>query len=901
MKLKFNINYNTQWGENIILNLTYTCKDGMENTRKLILTTTDGCAWTVETTLMENRQHPVESICYYYQIEDLEGRVLRTEWNLIKRIYSTDIGHDYVFQDIWRDIPLQLHLYSKAYITTKGGKYEDKVIPVRIPIFRKTIVFRVSAPQLKKYEEMAVIGNHPAIGSWNQARYTRMTYCGGYDWILSVNVDGIQMPLEYKYVIVNTKTNSFVAWEEGNNRSTEVESINDGQVLVLYGENLRVRESIWKAAGVVIPIFSLRSKNSYGVGDFGDLKRMVDWTVKTGMKIIQILPVNDTTSTHGWSDSYPYNAISIYALHPHYMDIEQLGKLKDKNLMISFNRQRQELNALSYSDYEAVERVKSAYIRTSYTEKGTAVLKSEGFKDFLAENNEWLMPYAAFCVLRDRYGTAHYTEWREHSVYDKKETDRLCNTESECYDEICYIYYVQYNLYIQLKSACDYARSHNIVIKGDLPIGVNHDSVETWTSPRYFNLDSQTGAPPDAFSRNGQNWGFPTYNWNAMAEDGFKWWRSRFAYMERFFDAFRIDHVLGFFRIWEIPHDAVYGTLGHFSPSLPLTVDEIGYFGLQFRKDFFTRPFINDRILDRIFGIHADYVRDKFLIKKAYNLYNLRPDYTTQRQVQIYFNGKNDENSLWIRDGLYRLIANVLFVSDPSQEGMYHPRISAYTEPVFGMLDDEDKDAYMRLYNNYFYRRHDAYWGQVAMRKLPKVLGNTRMLVCAEDLGMLPDCVGDVLDRLRILSLNIQSMPKESGVEFSHIEGYPYRSVATISTHDMPPMRLWWEESPEQTQRYYATMMQKEGRAPVHLSAIQAEEILARHLYSPSMLCLLSFQDITAIDAELRNKNVREERINVPSDSYNHWQYRMHINIEQLIVADQFNRKLKTMIDRSQR
>ena len=898
MKLKFNIKYNTQWGESVILNLVSTNNDGGEKTQKLQMTTIDGCFWTIETAVMDNRQHPLESISYSYHIEDNEGCILRTEWNLVKRVYSIDSGHDYVFHDMWREIPLQLHLYSNAYITTMGREHDETVSAQRIPTFRKTILFRVSAPQLKEDEAIAVIGNHPAIGSWSQARYTMMTYCGEYEWMLSVNVDGISLPLEYKYVIVNKKNNSFVAWEEGDNRTTEVDHITDGQVLVLYGEVLRVRETIWKVAGVVIPVFSLRSKYSYGVGDFGDLKRMVDWAVKTGMKVIQILPVNDTTSTHGWSDSYPYNSISIYALHPHYIDLEQLGKLKDKNLATSFNRQRQELNALSYSDYEAVERVKSSYIHTSYSERGESVVRSDGFKLFYENNKEWLKPYAAFCVLRDRYHTAHYADWGEYSVYSEKIIDDLCDSEHHA---LYYIYYVQYNLYMQLKSACEYARNHHIVIKGDLPIGVNRDSVETWMSPKFFNLDSQTGAPPDAFARNGQNWGFPTYNWTSFAEDGYTWWRKRFRYMEDFFDAFRIDHVLGFFRIWEIPSDALFGTLGHFSPSLPLTVEEIGYFGLQFRKDFFTRPFINDKILDKIFGIHAQYVKEQFLIKKAYNLYELKSDYATQIQVRNFFDGKNDENSIWIRDGLYRLIANVLFVADPYQEEMYHPRISAYTEPVFDMLSDEEKDAFMRLYNNYFYRRHDAYWGQNALRKLPKILGNTRMLVCAEDLGMLPSCVESVLDSLRILSLQIQTMPKESGVEFSHIGGYPYRSVATISTHDMSPMRLWWEENPEQTQRYYTTMMQKEGRAPVHLSAMLAEEIIARHLYSPSMVCLLSFQDLMAMDTEMRSKNVREERINVPSDNYNHWQYRMHVNIEELLNADLLNRKLKTMIGRSQR
>jgi 4-alpha-glucanotransferase len=248
-----------------------------------------------------------------------------------------------------------------------------------------------------------------------------------------------------------------------------------------------------------------------------------------------------------------------------------------------------------------------------------------------------------------------------------------------------------------------------------------------------------------------------------------------------------------------------------------------------------------------------------------------------------------------------RLVCDVLFVEDPYEADMYHPRIGIVNEPVFDVLTGEEKDAFLRLYNNYFYQRHSFFWGQQALKRLPEILKETRMLVCGEDLGMLPDCVAPVLDTLRILTLEVQSLPKQSGVEFTHLDGNPYRSVATISTHDMAPLRLWWEQSMERTQRYYVTMLQKEGRAPDHLPAHIAEEILARHLYCPSMLCMLSLQDWLSMDSELRSKSVRDERINVPGDPYNHWQWRMHLTLEQLMAAERYNSKLKTMVQRSRR
>ena len=889
MKLRFTIQYGTQWGENLYVAITYTSKDATEKVRRLPMTTDDGWHWELETSAVESRQHPVETITYYYYVADAEGAELRREWTGVPRTYYFDATKTFIMPDLWREVPLQYHIFSKAYQVTSGIPSDETIRVQRVPLYRKTIVFRVSAPQLRKGQSVAILGSHPALGSWSPARYLRMEPLGQCEWQLSVNVDAVLLPLEFKYVVVDDDTHALVAWEEGDNRTIEgmlppeLNAVPDGTVLIVNGESLRVKEDTWRAAGVCVPVFALRSSHSCGVGDFGDLRLLVDWAVATGMKVIQLLPVNDTTVSCSWSDSYPYNIVSAFALHPQYLDLQALGPLRDKKRMTAFLRQQGELNALNYTDYEAVQRVKSDYIRAVFEERGQQTLDSKEFKLWYEENKDWLEPYAEW--LSNRSLTSHPSP-------------------------LTSIYFIQYHLHLQLKAAADYARSKGVVLKGDVPIGVNRESVETATHPDFFCLDCSTGAPPDKFSQNGQNWGFPTYRWkveggglkeNTLPLTITDWFHRRLRWMEQYFDAIRIDHVLGFFRIWEIPCDALFGLLGHFSPALPMTQGEIEYFGLPFRKDLFTKPFINDRVLQRLFGLHVGYVKENFLIPRSYGLYDLKAEYNTQQKVREAFEGKGDENSLWIRDGLYRLISNVLFLEDPRQPEMYHPRIGAWQEPAYEALTTEEKDAFMRLYNNYYYQRHNFFWGATAMRRLSEVFGQTRMLCCAEDLGMLPDCVQPVLDALRILTLEIQSLPKQSGFEFTHLDGNAYRSVATISTHDMSPLRLWWEESPERTQRYYVSMLQKQGRAPEHLPAHLAEEIIARHLYCPSMLCILSLQDWLAMDMELRSKHLRDERINVPSDPYNHWKYRMHLPLEDLIAASKYNNKVRTMITRSKR
>ena len=838
MKIKFSIHYRTEWGQQLAVQLSYAFADGATRAARVPMLTDDGEHWQAETSAVESRRAgttgAITRFSYLYTVEDAEGHELRRECTLVPRTFGFDSTKTYVMADQWHDLPLPAHLYSKAYLATNQAEPLGAEQPQ--PLFRKTLLFCVSAPQLLPGQQLAVVGSHPVLGAWNPARYQLMQPAGSHVWTLTLNADALLLPIEYKYVVVDGSTRQLLQWEEGDNRTAEG-AIADGEVHVLSGEMLRLKEKPWRAAGICVPVFALRSEGSCGVGDFGDLCLLADWAAQAGMKVIQLLPLNDTTVNGQWGDSNPYNITAAFDLHPHYLDLRQLPALKDATRMTTFRRQQRELNALPYSDFEAVDRVKRDYVSQCYEES--------------------------------------------------QERDTLSLHD-----------YVQQHLHRQLLRAVDHAHRQGIAVMGDLPIGISRDSHDVRRHPLLFCSDMQAGTPPTAQERQGSCWGFPTYQWNNDCQE---WIQKRMEWMEQYFDALRLDHVAGYFRIWEIPQEQCSATMGHFSPALPLTAGEIEHLGLPFRRDFLTRPFINDRIVDRLFGIHAQYVRDNFLLRKAYGLYDLRPEVATQQLVWQHFHGKGDENSQWIRDALCCLVANVLFLEDPRQKDMFHPRIQAWQEPVFEALSGEERDAFMRIYNNFFYQRHAIYWGKTGYERLSLLQRSTTMLLCAEDLGTQPDSVEPVLDSLRILSLQVQRMPRHAGTEFAHLEANPVRSLATISTHDMAPLRLWWLECPEQAQHYYTTMLQKEGRAPQQLSALLAEEIIARHLYCPSMLCILTLPDWLAMDQELRAKDPRQERVNTPGDPYNRWQWRMHLTIEQLIAADRYNKKLRTMIVRSKR
>jgi 4-alpha-glucanotransferase len=577
--------------------------------------------------------------------------------------------------------------------------------------------------------------------------------------------------------------------------------------------------------------------------------------------------------------------------------------LKEKQEEDFFNQKQKELNALKFIDYEATEHLKWKYIRLIYSQEGDKTLATIGFKRFFETNKEWLLPYAAYCYLRDTYHTANFRDWTTYRIYAAKEIEELCSPKQEHYQQLAIYYYIQYNLHLQLLEATIYARRQGVVLKGDIPIGVSRDSVEVWTKHYYFNMNGQTGAPPDDFSVTGQNWGFPTYNWEVMKKDDYKWWIKRFQKMSEYFDAYRIDHILGFFRIWEIPIHAVQGLLGKFAPALPMSREEIESYALPFRKDFYLNPYICEDFLQEVFASYTEYVKQTFieLCDTAGETYQMRTEFDTQRKVKTFFAGKTDTRSTQIREGLYTLIANVLFIADHKEPDKYHPRITAQYAYIYRTLAHEEKQAFNRLYDDYYYHRHNEFWYEHAMKKLPQLTQSTRMLVCGEDLGMIPESVSWAMNHLHILSLEIQRMSKDPYNEFNYINKYPYCSVCSISTHDMPTLRGWWEEDKEQTQRYYNTLLKCKGIAPHSATPEICEEIVINHLHSNSLFCILSLQDWLSIDGNLRNTSVNEERINIPANPRHYWRYRMHLTLEQLINADNLNEKIRTLIKQAGR
>ncbi len=696
----------------------------------------------------------------------------------------------------------------------------------------RTITFYLDYQPVAGSVNVGIVGSCEMLGNWNNP--INMNNVGFRSWSIVLDYDMLPECFEYKFVLSDSRTRQITLWEEGGNRTfTKENTAPYSRCKAVFRGSLT-----WHGAGVAIPVFSLRRRNGWGVGEFTDLCTLADWCSMTHQKLIQILPINDTNTVMDDSDSYPYRSVSVDALNPIYLNIEKIGKVTCSDLQKNIENRRLRLDAMPKISYSEVLRLKLQVLKYIYREQRTDSKiwsKTARLLRKFEQNNSWLMPYAVFRCLMDDFGSCKFDEWGEYARYSYVKMKQYAKDNAE---NVEFYYFVQYHLFEQLKEVKEYLNRHSVLLKGDLPVGIGRYSVDVWRYPELFNTDKQAGAPPDDFSDDGQNWGFPTYNWANMAKDRYRWWRERFGYMGRFFDAFRIDHILGFFRIWEIPQPFKSGLLGYFSPSLPLSKEEIEVCGIM-------------------------------------------PDSSNT----IFYQNNNETAS-----------ADTLFIEDPYKPFHYQPRIMAYKTSVYQKLTDGQRQAFDRLYDDYFYYRHNEFWTQSALDKLPEILESTEMLVCGEDLGMVPASVPDVMRRLNILSLEIFRMPKEFGREFTDIAKVPYNSVISTGTHDTSTLRMWWDEDKDKTQRFYNEVLMLDGNAPKRCTADIAKKILSLLLAADAMWAILPMQDYMAIDDTVAADDIESERINCPDNPHHIWSYRMHLCMEDIWEKKDFAETLKQLI-----
>ncbi len=751
--------------------------------------------------------------------------------------------------------------------------------------------FNVACIQLPQNKKIGILGSGKKWNNWDPEKLVLLEKKETF-WSIKLKFKKTDFPFEYKFVVFDVMTQKIDSFEPNENRKCiEIPLENK---LMVYNHIVDFKDFAWKGAGINVQLSSLKSKKNWGVGDFSTLELLSDWCKKAGIKMIQLLPINDTIATYTNKDSYPYAAISVFALHPIFIEITSLASQYHFTIDDAILKQVQKINQRSTFDYQSVSILKLEIINTIFRKQKLEFLKTVSFKGFFKANHEWLQPYAVFCFLRDKYKTINYFNWNEFAIYNEKQIKHFYDPSNEFFEEIAFYYFTQYHLHLQLKKAIDIAHKNGVIIKGDLPIGVGRFSVDTWMRPHLFHLEMQAGAPPDAFSTKGQNWNFPTYNWEEMKKENYGWWRKRFSHMDNYFDAIRVDHILGFFRIWSVPLHAITGIFGHFEPVIALKKTDFKNMGLVFDEHGFCNPFINDDIINKLFQDDVTWI-----LKNIIEDGKFKSTLNTEKKLE-QFCLKNNLSDL-IKLKLFDLLADVILLKEESKTGLYHFRINMQQTNAFRNCTEKEQQKLNELYNAYYYKNQNKIWDELAKGKLNAIQQSTKMLICAEDLGMVPNIVAPALQTREILSLQVQRMPKKSNERFSNPLFAPYLTVVTPSTHDMSTIREWWTENEEQTQFFYNQYLLKSGKAPLKADAEICKLIINNHLHSKAMWCVFLFQDLLSTDDQLKRKKIKEERMNIPADPAHNWNYSMHISIEQLIREKTFTRAVKKSIIQSSR
>jgi 4-alpha-glucanotransferase len=893
--LHFHINYQTHYGQTIALRFA----DGTE----LPLTIQpDMQQWSGS---LDTKKTDLE---YKYVLLDANHGTDTEEWGKMRRLSLPKGEKNVVVRDAWRSAARDENpLYKAAFYNAvmKAGNFENSNAAYKKTTAKANIRLQIYAPRVDTAHQICVLLDENGSGDLAQHRMVLLQNAAHPLWSADFALDATTA-VAYKYGLWDAAAKKIVLVETGEVRWIAADAFANKNFHVVTDEAFRYPEN-WKGAGVAIPVFALRTARGFGVGEFKDIETLADWSAQVGMRMIQILPINDTTATHTWVDSYPYSGVSVYALHPMFLNIEAIGVFPTQEAKAEYLALRETLNTSETVDYEGVNNAKRRFTRLMYGVYGAQHFKTTAYKNFFETNKNWLLPYAVFCYLRDEYGTPDFSNWGEYAVYSEEKVAELLKPRSATLKEIQLHCFAQYHLHLQLKAAADYCRSKNILLKGDIPIGIYRYSAEAWTTPRYFNMDGQAGAPPDSYSATGQNWGFPTYDWHEMGKDGFQWWRSRLQHLATYFDAYRIDHILGFFRIWEIPYDHTYGMMGRFNPAWGINKNEFEARGVAINWQRFCTPYVREYMFHSYFGHEAEYMRYTYFDENR-AVFTFKPFVDTQRKVEHVFEVNDDmhaEERAW-KTLMSRLMkemhAEVLLFEAPfANKEAFHPRIELQKTNSYNDLSAHEKQVFDELYYDYFYQKQEPFWRSQADIRLPAINEATDMLICGEDLGMVPQSVPDVMYNLQMLSLHIQRMPKGYGSEFGHPANYDYWSVCSPSCHDMSTVRGWWEEDRDRAQRFYNEILGHYGSAPFFCENWLVEEIVNQHLYSPSMWAVFPIQDLVGMDNDLRRENPTHEQINDPSNGKHYWRYRFHINIEMLCDAKNFNGKLYSMVAKTGR
>ena len=627
--------------------------------------------------------------------------------------------------------------------------------------------------------------------------------------------------------------------------------------------------------GTAIPVGALKTADSCGVGEFLDLIPFADFCKKAGLKLIQLLPVNDTGT-----ESSPYSALSAFALHPLYISLKSLPEVEGKEeLLKEITKLQKKYEKLPRFQYRELRRKKLELLQKIFESEKEKIISSSELSKWI-KNNPWIQVYSIFMQKKEKKHEASWKEWGEAQP-TKKELDDLWKDKKNQDGNLFYAW-VQMRLDEQFAKASKYAQSLGIKLKGDIPIMMNEDSCDAWAFPEYFNDEMRAGSPPDGPNPVGQNWGFPIYNWDNLKKDDYSWWKNRLIQASKYYQVYRIDHVLGFFRIWATPQRESTAMLGWTQPFEPITTDELHNLGFSDdRITWLSVPHVPTNQIEAV--NNGDYLGTHGILAKIMDrigneeMWRFKPEIKGEKDIwasDIPDNVKPRLAEFWRNRALVKVA-----------DGLYSPLWTYHSTTAWQSLSDDEKYRLGQLIVTK-YSRMEVLWEEQARTLLGDLTSCTDMVACAEDLGSNPESLPRVLNDLSILSLRVVRWSRNwnaPGEPYYQFGEYPYLSVTTSSVHDSSTARLWWLKEGDAWD-FYRTFPGDSDVQPGSYNSKTARYLLSKMAESNSVFCIHPLQDFLGLVEDYFDENPDNERVNIPGsvNEFN-WTYRLPVTIEKLI------------------
>jgi len=639
--------------------------------------------------------------------------------------------------------------------------------------------------------------------------------------------------------------------------------------------------------GVVVPVGALRTRNGIGVGEFSDLAEFAALCKKMKIGLIQILPVNDT----GF-DSSPYFSLTSFALHPVYLSIERLDEFKtaDKEIKNRLNAAKEKYdNNKRYSHYDILKE-KLEICRALFDVNKTEIVNGANSGSLCSwiEENSWVKEYAVYRRLKEKNDLKSWKEWKDNRIVTASEIQKFWNDKKLNEEHIFWVW-LQYDLDKQFSKASAAVSETGIILKGDLPILMNDDSCDVWANPEIFNQDLSAGAPPDMYSPQGQNWGFPVYNWDVQEKDNFSWWRRRLAAAGKYYHAYRIDHVLGFFRIWASSPRDYSSALGRFVPYIPVTAGDLKK--LKFDKSrirWVSQPHIpTGEIWDALKNNWDSPLTDAEIKAAAERIFSKALVQINNEELWLFkkkIKGEKDIDALKIHPAAKSYLISKwkdrAFIE--YKKGKYFPAWSHKDSTAYKTFSAEEKKS-LEILLEKRQRKSEKIWSKQGMKLISILAESSDMLPCAEDLGAVPECVPKVLSKLKILGLRVVRWHRQwdkEGCPYIPFDEYPQLSVCTAAVHDSSTVRQWWEKEADQEQ--FSGFIGVPSLPKIYNPGT-AKIILSKAASARSRFRVFQIQDLLHLSNKWYSENPDDERINVPGtlNDFN-WTYRLPALISEI-------------------